>query len=74
MAGGRVQPWRLPTFKFSTDPELVAKVTDIVGLYLAPPKNAVVLCVDERSQIQASGFSIEVRPPPRVRRGGSRTT
>ena len=48
-----VQPWRQETFKFSTDPELVAKVTDIVGLYLAPPQNAVVLCVDEKSQIQA---------------------
>lgn len=47
------QPRRTETFKFSTDPELVAKVTDVVGLYLAPPENAVVLCVDERSQIQA---------------------
>jgi len=49
----RVQPWRAHTFKFSTDPELVAKVTDVVGLYLAPPENAIVLCVDEKSQIQA---------------------
>jgi transposase len=48
-----VQPWRSQTFKFSTDPQLVAKVTDIVGLYLAPPENAIVLCVDEKSQIQA---------------------
>ena len=32
-------------FKFSTDPELVAKVTDIIGLYLAPPENAIVVCV-----------------------------
>jgi transposase len=48
-----VAPWRLQTFKFSTDPELVAKVTDVVGLYLAPPENAIVLCVDEKSQIQA---------------------
>jgi transposase len=38
-----IQPWRAETFKFSTDPELVAKVTDVVGLYLAPPENAVVL-------------------------------
>jgi hypothetical protein len=38
-----VQPWRCQTFKFSTDPELAAKVTDVVGLYLAPPENAVVL-------------------------------
>ena len=48
-----VQPWRSETFKFSTDPELVAKVTDIVGLYLEPPENAIVLCCDEKSQIQA---------------------
>ena len=48
-----VQPWRAETFKFSTDPLLVAKVTDVVGLYLAPPENAIVLCVDEKSQIQA---------------------
>jgi transposase len=49
----RVQPWRSRTFKFSTDPELVGKVTDVVGLYLAPPDNAIVLCIDEKSQIQA---------------------
>jgi transposase len=48
-----VAPWREGTFKFSTDPELVAKVVDVVGLYLAPPANAIVLCVDEKSQIQA---------------------
>ena len=49
----RVQPWRVETFKFSTDPELVAKVTDMVGLYLNPPENAIVLSIDEESQIQA---------------------
>jgi len=48
-----VKPWKAETFKFSTDPELVAKVTDVIGLYLAPPDNAIVLCVDEKSQIQA---------------------
>lgn len=48
-----IQPWRCGTFKFSTDPELIGKVTDVVGLYLAPPDNAIVLCVDEKSQIQA---------------------
>ena len=48
-----LQPWRLGTFKFSTDPELEAKVRDIVGLYLNPPDKAVVVCVDEKSQIQA---------------------
>ena len=44
-----VQPWRSETFKFSTDPELVAKVTDVVGLYLDPPENAIGPCVDEKS-------------------------
>ena len=48
-----VAPWRVETFKFSTDPELVAKVTDVVGLYLAPPEDAIVLSIDEKSQIQA---------------------
>ncbi|MGH3857987.1 MAG: IS630 family transposase, partial [Pseudonocardiaceae bacterium] len=48
-----VQPWRSETFKFSTDPLLVAKVTDVVGLYLAPPENAIVLSIDEKSQTQA---------------------
>jgi len=48
-----VKPWRAETFKFSTDPELEAKVSDVIGLYLAPPENAIVLCCDEKSQIQA---------------------
>jgi transposase len=48
-----VQPWRAQTFKFSTDPALEAKIRDVVGLYLHPPEQAVVLCVDEKPQIQA---------------------
>lgn len=48
-----VQPHRRESFKLSTDPFFVEKVRDIVGLYLSPPKNAVVLGVDEKSQIQA---------------------
>ena len=48
-----LQPWRPETFKFSTDPQLEAKVRDVVGLYLDPPEKAIVLCVDEKSQIQA---------------------
>ena len=48
-----LQPWRRETFKFSTDPELEAKVRDVIGLYLDPPEKAIVLCVDEKSQIQA---------------------
>ena len=57
-----VKPWRRETFKFSTDPELVAKVQDIVGLYLNPPTNAVVLCVDEKSQIQALDRTAPILP------------
>jgi transposase len=48
-----LQPHRQKHFKLSTDPFFVEKVRDIVGLYLNPPENAVVLCVDEKSQIQA---------------------
>ena len=48
-----LKPHRVQTFKFSTDPELVAKIKDVVGLYLNPPERAIVLCVDEKSQIQA---------------------
>ena len=48
-----LEPHRQKHFKLSTDPFFVEKVRDIVGLYLHPPENAVVLCVDEKSQIQA---------------------
>jgi transposase len=48
-----LQPHRTETFKLSTDPFFVEKVRDIVGLYLSPPERALVLCVDEKSQIQA---------------------
>src|SRR4029077_4886140 len=47
-----LQPHRAETFKLSTDPLFVEKVRDIVGLYLSPPERAIVLCVDEKSQIQ----------------------
>jgi len=48
-----LQPHRTETFKLSTDPLFVEKVRDIIGLYLSPPDRALVLCVDEKSQIQA---------------------
>jgi len=51
--GFGLEPHRQRHFKLSTDPFFVEKVRDIVGLYLNPPDNAVVLCVDEKSQIQA---------------------
>ncbi len=50
--GFGLQPHRSETFKLSTDPLFVDKVHDIVGLYLSPPNRAVVLCVDEKSQIR----------------------
>jgi hypothetical protein len=43
-----VQPWQAQTFTFSTDPQLEAKIRDVVGLYLHPPATAVVRCVDEK--------------------------
>ena len=55
-------PWRMETFKFSTDPELEAKVRDVVGLYLNPPDKAVVLCVDEKSQVQALDRTAPILP------------
>jgi transposase len=57
-----VQPWRRESFKFSTDPQLEAKVRDVVGLYLNPPQKAVVLCVDEKSQIQALDRTAPILP------------
>ena len=48
-----LQPHRVETFKLSTDPLFIEKVRDVVGLYLDPPLKAMVLCVDEKSQIQA---------------------
>jgi len=48
-----LQPHRAETFKLSTDPLFVDKVRDIVGLYMSPPDHALVLCVDEKSQMQA---------------------
>ena len=52
-AAYKLQPHRVRTFKRSRDPEFLAKLEDIVGLYLAPPRHAVVLSGDEKSQIQA---------------------
>jgi transposase len=57
-----LQPHRQETFKLSTDPDFVAKVRDVVGLYISPPSHALVLCVDEKSQIQALDRSQTVLP------------
>jgi transposase len=66
-----LQPHRLETFKLSTDPDFVAKVRDVVGLYVSPPEHAIVLCVDEKSQIQALDRSqplLPMRPGQPARR------
>ncbi len=57
-----LQPHRVETFKLSSDPMFVDKVRDIVGLYLDPPQRALVLCVDEKSQIQALDRSQPMLP------------
>jgi transposase len=57
-----LKPWKAETFKFSTDPELEAKIRDVVGLYLDPPAKAVVLCVDEKTQIQALDRTAPILP------------
>ena len=57
-----LQPHRSETFSLSTDPQFIEKVRDVVGLYMNPPANALVLCVDEKSQIQALDRSQPVLP------------
>jgi transposase len=73
------QPHRSETFALSNDPLFIEKVRDVVGLYMSPPRNAVVLCVDEKSQIQAldrtqpllpmAAGSVERRTPTCSRHG-----
>lgn len=53
LVAAKLQPHRIRTFTFSPDPDFEAKLLDIVGLYLNPPENALVLCVDEKPSIQA---------------------
>src|SRR5947209_6342660 len=57
-----LQPHRQETWKLSTDPQFIDKVRDVVGLYLDPPERAVVLCVDEKSQIQALDRTAPILP------------
>jgi transposase len=57
-----LQPHRVQNFKFSKDPQFVEKVRDIVGLYLNPPDRAIVLCVDEKSQVQALNRTQPILP------------
>jgi transposase len=66
-----LQPHRSDTFKLSPDPQLIEKVRDIVGLYMNPPEHALVLCVDEKSQIQALDRTQPLLPmqPGQLERG-----
>jgi transposase len=57
-----LQPWRTETFTFSTDPELDVKIRDVVGLYMNPPEKAVVLCIDEKTQVQALDRTAPILP------------
>lgn len=59
---GDIQPHRVGKFKLSNDPHFEEKVRDIVGLYLNPPERALVLCVDEKSQIQALDRTAPILP------------
>src|SRR5271157_2976161 len=68
-----LEPHRSQTFKLSSDPQFVEKVRDIVGLYLHPPERAVVLCWDEKTQIQALDGSQGVLPCVPARRSGEAT-
>jgi len=69
-----LQPHRTETFKLSTDPLFVEKVRDIVGLYLSPPEHALVLCVDEKSQIQRWTDLSRCFPCARAKSSGAPTT
>ena len=57
-----LQPHRVENFKFSKDPQFVEKVRDIVGMYLNPPDRAIILCVDEKSQVQALNRTEPILP------------
>ena len=65
-----LRPWRVETFKLSNDPDFAAKLVDIVGLYLDPPERAVVLCVDEKTQVQALD---RTQPSLPMKRGRAQT-
>ncbi len=64
-----LRPWKIETFKLSNDPRFEEKLVDVVGLYMDPPERAVVLCVDEKSQIQALERSQKSLPLKRGRAG-----
>lgn len=55
-------PWKAEAFKFSSDPELEAKIRDVVGLYLDAPAGAVVVCIDKKTQFQALDRTAPILP------------
>jgi hypothetical protein len=57
-----LKPHLVDTFKLSTDPQLIDKVRDVVGLYLNPPQAAMVLCVDEKTSVQALDRTAPILP------------
>jgi transposase len=69
-----LKPHRTDTFKLSTDPLFIEKVVDVIGLYHNPPERAVVLCVDEKSQVQALDRSQPVLPMMPACPNGAPTT
>ncbi len=69
-----LQPHRQETWKLSKDPQFIDKVRDLVGLYLDPPERAVVLCVDEKSQIQALDRTAPILPMLPEHHSARRTT
>ena len=66
-----LRPHAVETWKLSTDPAFIAKVRDVVGLYMSPPEHALVLAVDEKSQIQALDRTAPCLPARSCRRGAS---
>jgi len=70
----RLQPQRTESFKLSPDPQLVEKIRDVVGLYVAPPAKAVVFSVDEKSQIQALQRAQPILPMDFASPSDGRTT
>jgi hypothetical protein len=64
-----LKPHLVNTFKISTDPAFEEKLTDVVGLYLSPPENAIVLCMDEKSLVQALQRTQPSLPMKKARAG-----
>jgi hypothetical protein len=67
-----LKPHAVETWKLSTDPQFIAKVRDVVGLYMSPPEHALVLAVDEKSQIRALDRTAPSGTRPRSRSSGPR--